>query len=91
MHTFPLKLKKSTMTKTDALLTRLDEIAQSVAAMRFIQGYAVDRILDLAPLLANEQLPIRDPFAWPVDSRLLPTGMTEGVEWVRFFDAVKGN
>ena len=31
--------------------------------MRFIQNYAVDRVLDLAPLLETEQSALRDSFA----------------------------
>jgi hypothetical protein len=35
---------------------------ECLSAMRFIQGYAVDRILDLAPHLEAEQPAYRDPF-----------------------------
>jgi hypothetical protein len=51
--------------------------------MRFIQGYAVDKVLDLAPLLEPEQSIFRDPFAperrfeqrFPELEAMLPTFM----------------
>jgi hypothetical protein len=36
---------------------------EKLSAMRFIQGYAVDRILDLAPHLEPEANPLKDQFA----------------------------
>jgi hypothetical protein len=36
---------------------------EKLSAMRFIQNHAVDRVLDLAPLLETEQSSLRDPFA----------------------------
>ena len=36
---------------------------EKLSAMRFIQGYAVDRLLELAPLLVEEQSAFPDPFA----------------------------
>jgi hypothetical protein len=56
---------------------------EKLSAMRFIQGYAVDRLLELAPLLIAEQSAFPDPFAnerrfeqrFPVLEYLLPTFM----------------
>lgn len=56
---------------------------EKLSAMRFIQGYAVDRVLDLVPLLYEEQPTFRDPFAnerrfeqrFPDLTDLLPTFM----------------
>jgi hypothetical protein len=56
---------------------------EKLSAMRFIQGYAVDRLLELAPLLVNEEFAIADLFAherrfeqrFPELQTLLPTFM----------------
>ncbi|MBE2223605.1 MAG: hypothetical protein IAF02_18835 [Anaerolineae bacterium] len=56
---------------------------EKLSAMRFIQSYAVDRVLDLVPFLQEEQPALRDPFAserrfeqrFPEFSGLLPSFM----------------
>jgi hypothetical protein len=36
---------------------------EKISALRFVQGYAVDRILELAPTIEREQAAFSDPFA----------------------------
>jgi len=60
---------------------------ERLSALRFIQGYAVDRVVELAGLIEAESAALRDPYSgerrfearFPVTARLLP-GMLAGYE-----------